>query len=167
VVSATNRDLAEAVDSGSFRQDFYYRLNVFAISVPPLRERREDIIPIAERFLVVCGVLPEKLSPAARERLASHPWPGNVRELENAIERGLILAGDGELRRSWRVRSRVERRSRLARAIAKRPKSSRCRQMRSLQRGRKGDSFKASDLPRRQQLVRHGRSMACLHFSSI
>jgi two-component system response regulator HydG len=98
VISATNRDLDEAVKSGQFREDFYYRLNVFAIRVPPLRERREDILPIADRFLAARGVPAEKLSQAARERLRTRAWPGNVRELENALERGLILAGEGEVR---------------------------------------------------------------------
>jgi DNA-binding NtrC family response regulator len=98
VVSATNRDLDEAVRSGSFREDFFYRLNVFAIRVPPLRERREDVGPIAERFLSGRGLPAEKLSAEARAALVAHDWPGNVRELENALERGLILAGEGEVR---------------------------------------------------------------------
>jgi DNA-binding NtrC family response regulator len=98
VVSATNRDLDEAVRSGGFREDFFYRLNVFAIRVPPLRDRREDVAPIAERFLSARGLPPEKLSAEARDALVAHDWPGNVRELENALERGLILAGEGELR---------------------------------------------------------------------
>jgi DNA-binding NtrC family response regulator len=97
VVSATNRDLAAAVQAGSFREDFYYRLNVFAITVPPLRDRPEDVFPLAGRFLASRGVPPAKLSAAARERLLAHRWPGNVRELENALERALILAGDGEV----------------------------------------------------------------------
>jgi DNA-binding NtrC family response regulator len=97
VISATNRDLGEAVSAGQFREDFYYRLNVFAIRVPPLRERREDILPIADRFLAGRGLPAEKLSPAAREQLRARPWPGNVRELENALERGIILAGEGAI----------------------------------------------------------------------
>jgi DNA-binding NtrC family response regulator len=97
VVSATNRDLDAAVKEGSFREDFYYRLNVFAIRVPALRERREDILPIAERFLSSRGLPAEKLSSGARERLVAHEWPGNVRELENALERALILAGEAEI----------------------------------------------------------------------
>jgi two-component system response regulator HydG len=95
IISATNRDLDEAVRAGSFREDFFYRLNVFAIRVPPLRERRDDLLPLAERFLAARGLPPGKLGPGARERLLGHPWPGNVRELENALERALILAGDG------------------------------------------------------------------------
>jgi transcriptional regulator with PAS, ATPase and Fis domain len=98
VVSATNRDLDDAVRSGAFRQDFYYRLNVFAIRMPPLRERREDILPITERFLRSRGLPAEKIAPQARERLLGYAWPGNVRELENVVERALILAGDGEIR---------------------------------------------------------------------
>jgi DNA-binding NtrC family response regulator len=97
VVSATNRDLDAAVKAGAFREDFFYRLNVFAIRVPPLRERCEDILPIAERFLASRGLPAGKLPAAARDRLLAHSWPGNVRELENALERALILAGEGEV----------------------------------------------------------------------
>ena len=94
VVAATNRDLDAAVAAGAFREDFYYRLNVFAIAVPPLRERREDIAPARRRASsrrAACR--PRSSRPAARERLRAHAWPGNVRELENALERALILAG--------------------------------------------------------------------------
>jgi DNA-binding NtrC family response regulator len=98
VVSATNRDLEAAVRAGALREDFFYRLNVFAIRVPALRERREDVVPIAERFLAARGLPAEKLSAPARERLLAHGWPGNVRELENALERALIVAGEEELR---------------------------------------------------------------------
>src|SRR5512145_813462 len=97
VVAATHRDLAEAVKDGRFREDFLYRLNVFSIVVPPLRDRPEDVVPLAERFLAGRGLPPEKLSAAARDRLLGHRWPGNVRELENVLERALILAGDGEI----------------------------------------------------------------------
>ena len=97
VISATNRDLDDAVRTGAFREDFFYRLNVFAIRVPPLRERREDVLPIAEALLARRGLPPAKLSTGARARLLAHAWPGNVRELENALERALILAGDGEI----------------------------------------------------------------------
>src|SRR6266404_2770460 len=97
VVAATNRDLEGAVKAGTFREDFYYRLNVFAIHLPPLRDRREDILPLADRFLSSRGVPPSRLSPASRDRLHDHAWPGNVREMENALERALILAGDDEI----------------------------------------------------------------------
>ena len=97
VVAATHRDLTVAVKEGRFREDFLYRLNVFSIVVPPLRDRPEDVVPLAERFLAGRGLPAEKLSGAARDRLLGHAWPGNVRELENALERALILAGEGEI----------------------------------------------------------------------
>jgi DNA-binding NtrC family response regulator len=97
VVAATNRDLGAAVRAGAFREDFFYRLNVFAIEVPPLRDRREDAIPIAEEFLARRGVPSAKLSRGARQRILEHGWPGNVRELENALERALILAGEAQI----------------------------------------------------------------------
>jgi len=98
VVAATNADLAQAVETGAFRQDLFYRLNVFAIHVPPLRERREDIPALIERFLGARGLPIGKLTGAARERLLAQRWPGNVRELENVLERALILAGEEEIR---------------------------------------------------------------------
>jgi two-component system, NtrC family, response regulator HydG len=98
VVAATNRDLGAAVRAGAFREDFFYRLNVFAIEVPPLRDRREDAVPIAEEFLARRGIPASKLSRSAHQRIQDHDWPGNVRELENALERALILAGEDEIR---------------------------------------------------------------------
>jgi DNA-binding NtrC family response regulator len=98
VVAATNRDLDAAVREGTFREDLYYRLNVFGVRVPALRERPEDILPIAERFLASRGLPAEKVSPEARQRLFAHAWPGNVRQLENALERALIVAGDAPIR---------------------------------------------------------------------
>jgi len=97
IIAATNRDLSSAVKEGRFREDFLYRLNVFAIDVPPLRARKDDILPLAEHFLRSRGVPLSKLASGARERLLSHEWPGNARELENALERALILAGEGEI----------------------------------------------------------------------
>ncbi|HXU01002.1 MAG TPA: sigma-54 dependent transcriptional regulator [Polyangia bacterium] len=95
VVAATNRDLEEDVKTGRFREDLFFRLNVIDILVPTLRERREDIIPLARRFLAffaraVGRALPS-FSPSAEAALASYAWPGNVRELRNAIERAVIL----------------------------------------------------------------------------
>jgi len=97
VVAATNRDLSAAVRKGAFREDFFYRLNVFAIEMPALRERPEDLFPLAEAFLQKHGVPPSKLGKAAREGLSREPLPGNVRQLENVLERALILAGEGEI----------------------------------------------------------------------
>jgi DNA-binding NtrC family response regulator len=97
VISATNRDLPNLVRAGGFREDFYYRLNVFAIEVPPLRERPDDILPIADRFLAARGLPSSKLTNDARTKLRAYAWPGNVRELENALERALILAGPDEI----------------------------------------------------------------------
>jgi DNA-binding NtrC family response regulator len=94
VITATNRNLAEAVKAGSFREDFYYRLNVITIEVPPLRARKDDVIPLAERHLEGLGVPRTKLSEATRQRILAYDWPGNVRELENAMSRAAILAGE-------------------------------------------------------------------------
>ncbi len=95
LVTATNLDLGEAVKGGTFREDLYYRLNVIEIRVPPLRDRREDIIPLAEHFLARLSgrgrTEPWTLSPEAAGALVSHDWPGNVRELENVMERASVL----------------------------------------------------------------------------
>ena len=96
VIAATNRDLAEMVNDGAFRSDLYYRLNVFPIHVPPLRERRADILALAESFLGGCARTLGKallgISEESMARLTSYDWPGNVRELQNVIERAAILA---------------------------------------------------------------------------
>jgi transcriptional regulator with GAF, ATPase, and Fis domain len=95
VIAATNRDLAEAARKGEFRQDLYYRLNVVTLKAPPLRQRPEDILPLAEhftkKFAQQCGRRIAGISPQAKSYLQSHSWPGNVRELENAIERAVVL----------------------------------------------------------------------------
>ena len=96
VLAATNRPVEEDVRSGRFRQDLYYRLNVIRIEVPPLRERREDIRPLAEYFLALCAADQNKsirgLAPDALRALEGYPFPGNARELENVIERAVALA---------------------------------------------------------------------------
>ena len=95
LVAATNQDLEECVETGKFRKDLFYRLNVVSITVPPLRERREDIADLAEYFIIKaakkCNVRSKGLSEGARLCLTGYDWPGNVRELENAIERALVL----------------------------------------------------------------------------
>jgi DNA-binding NtrC family response regulator len=96
IVAATNTDLLDLVDEGRFREDLFYRLNVFGVTLPPLRERREDILPIAERFLVEYalryGTPARCLSPGAIERLLAHDWLGNVRELRNVIEQTALFS---------------------------------------------------------------------------
>ncbi|HKY33130.1 MAG TPA: sigma-54 dependent transcriptional regulator [Candidatus Polarisedimenticolia bacterium] len=101
VVAATNSDLDADVAAGRFRQDLFYRLNVMRIAVPPLRERSEDVRPLAERFVrEICARLGKPappIAPGAMDELAAYAWPGNVRELRNVVERALILHGEGPL----------------------------------------------------------------------
>jgi transcriptional regulator with PAS, ATPase and Fis domain len=95
VLGATNASLDRLVRLGSFRTDLYYRLCIFSISLPPLRDRKEDILPLATHFLeshTPTGMTALKLDSSAREALLSYDWPGNVRELENAIIRGIYLS---------------------------------------------------------------------------
>ena len=95
LVAATNRDLEEDVVAGRFRLDLLYRLNVVEVTVPSLRDRPEDILPLARHFLAFfarsAGKRAAELSPEAEAALAAHPWPGNVRELRNEMERALVL----------------------------------------------------------------------------
>ena len=101
VIAATNRDLEERIRERAFREDLYYRLNVLPIAIPPLRERREDIIPLAERFLEDfskdLGKEIRKIEPEAIEAMEEYDWPGNVRELKNVIERAMILSSEDSL----------------------------------------------------------------------
>jgi transcriptional regulator with GAF, ATPase, and Fis domain len=96
LVAATNRDLRDAVEEGVFRLDLLYRLQVVELTIPPLRERQEDIVPLARHFLERFGKdndrIPLEVGPAAESVLLAHRWPGNVRELENAMERATVLA---------------------------------------------------------------------------
>lgn len=91
LVAATNRDLGEAVREGRFRDDLYYRINVVELVVPPLRERHEDILPLARKFATEFAGAPVRLSPQAIQCLLAYAWPGNVRELRNAIQRACLL----------------------------------------------------------------------------
>ena len=97
LVAATHRDLDQQVEQGEFRRDLLYRVRVLEIALPPLRERQEDIVPIAEHLLAHLaergGYGAKRLGPAAQQRLAEYTWPGNVRELRNVLERALILCG--------------------------------------------------------------------------
>jgi DNA-binding NtrC family response regulator len=96
IICATNTDLEAAVADGAFRRDLYYRINVIAVTIPPLRERSGDILPLAERFVREFSETFERVvhgfTPAAEQALLDHPWPGNVRELRNHIERAVALA---------------------------------------------------------------------------
>ncbi len=102
VVAATNRELRAAVRENKFREDLYYRLNVFPIDIPPLRDRPEDIPVLVEHFLKHYGnefaKSPMTLAPRTLDRLTSYNWPGNVREMQNCIERAAILSPDGVIR---------------------------------------------------------------------
>ena len=99
IIAATHCDLAQAIENGTFRRDLYYRLNAVSLSLPPLRERREDIRMLAEYFLERhCDTYRQpmrKILPETLARLQKYPWPGNIRELENALIHAVILA-DGE-----------------------------------------------------------------------
>ena len=102
IIAATNRDLKKEVEAGRFRQDLFYRLSVFPIEVPPLRERRDDIAPLAAHFVKQTArrmnrPLP-RVTQATMSQLAAHDWPGNVRELQNAVERAVILSQGRPLR---------------------------------------------------------------------
>jgi transcriptional regulator with PAS, ATPase and Fis domain len=96
IIAATNRDLKKAIDEESFREDLYYRLNVITITLPPLRERKEDIPLLVEHLLeqlsVETGKQLEGISAEAMDLLISYHWPGNIRELRNVLERGAVLA---------------------------------------------------------------------------
>jgi two-component system, NtrC family, response regulator HydG len=100
-IAATNKSLEQLIKDGSFRPDLYYRLHVFSIDMPPLRERREDIPLLAEFFLrKSCETTNRevpRITQAAMELLMSHEWPGNVRALENAVERALVIGKNHEI----------------------------------------------------------------------
>jgi PAS domain S-box-containing protein len=100
VIAATNRDLAQAVADGTFRQDLFYRLNVFPLEIPPLRERQDDIPVLVEYFISryarKAGKTIRRVSKQTLDRLKSYPWPGNVRELQNVIERSVIVSDTDE-----------------------------------------------------------------------
>lgn len=100
VIAATNRDLPEAIEGGRFREDLFYRLNVFPIQMPPLRERGEDIPLLAryfiDRFARKMGKSIRRVKSGALEHLQSYPWPGNIRELQNVVERSVIVCDTDE-----------------------------------------------------------------------
>ena len=101
VVAATNRDLEAEIADGRFREDLFYRLNVIEVTLPPLRQRKHDLLPLAERLVQVFARQSAKsivgFTEEAREALLRHSWPGNIRELRNVVERAVILAGQPQL----------------------------------------------------------------------
>jgi transcriptional regulator with GAF, ATPase, and Fis domain len=102
IIAATNIDLKEAVRQGTFREDLYYRLAVVPIELPPLRDRREDILPLAQHFIQKYNEenareVSEQLAPEVLAMLEAYSWPGNVRELENTIERAVVIAPGNEV----------------------------------------------------------------------
>jgi DNA-binding NtrC family response regulator len=117
LIAATNRDIASAITEGQFREDLFHRLNVVQFNLPPLRERGDDVLLLAEHFLQMFQVSMNKsvrtISPPARQKLLSHRWPGNIRELRNAIERALILETSRELQASslpgFQIESRLQK----------------------------------------------------------
>jgi formate hydrogenlyase transcriptional activator len=110
LVAATNRNLLEMMEHGEFREDLYYRLNVFPVFLPPLRDRREDIPPLVQHFVRVLGHRMgrqiEHIPQETMSALSSYAWPGNIRELQNMIERAVILSKDGVLRNPLRKTGR-------------------------------------------------------------
>ena len=102
VLAATNRNLENAIRQNAFREDLYYRLNVFTLNVPPLRERSSDIALLINHFLdhfvASLGRGPLRVTDRAMDVLLGYPWPGNIRELRNVVERSMIMASDGVLR---------------------------------------------------------------------
>ena len=125
VVAATNRDLQEAIEAGTFRSDLFYRLNVFPIAVPALRERTDDIPLLVEyfidRFARKAGKTIRRVNNRTLDRLRSYQWPGNVRELQNVIERSVIVCDTDEFTvdESWlSARPPLERRLALSGTVA-------------------------------------------------
>jgi Nif-specific regulatory protein len=99
IIAATNRNLEEAVKQNSFRQDLYYRINVFPIHLPPLRERKEDILPLAnffvDRYAAKTKKVVRRISTPAIAMMMAYHWPGNIRELENSIEHAVLVCSNG------------------------------------------------------------------------
>jgi two-component system response regulator GlrR len=112
VIVATNKDLAEQVKKGLFRDDLFYRIHVIPIHIPALRERKEDIVPLVEHFLKKCGEQMKKevkgLTPQALRKLMLHDWPGNVRELENSLEYAVAMARQEMVTDDYILQGRVE-----------------------------------------------------------
>ena len=110
LIAATHRDLAKMIKRNEFRSDLYYRLNVFPVRLPPLRERREDIVLLIRHFVEICCCRMRKtiehIPPETLSAFVSYSWPGNIRELQNMVERAVILSDDGVLPNLWPRRKR-------------------------------------------------------------
>ena len=125
VIAATNRDLTAAIEGGTFRQDLFYRLNVFPMMMPPLRERREDI-PLLVRYFIdryarKAGKSIRRVNRRALGHLQSYPWPGNIRELQNVIERSVIVCDTDEFTvdESWlSTKPAIDSRLKLSSSVA-------------------------------------------------
>ena len=120
VLAATNRDLEEMVKQKTFRQDLYYRLMIFPVHIPPLRERPDDILPLAQLFLQTLNRkydFKKYLSPLSAKMMQDYSWPGNIRELRNIIERAVIISNEDEIGpdalRLFTVEDRPETKSRV------------------------------------------------------
>jgi len=97
ILAATNRDLEAEVEAGRFREDLFFRLNTFELHVPPLRDRREDVVALAKHFATAYGGGHKRFSPAVTSLLNVYDWSGNVRELRNAMERAVLMAAGGDV----------------------------------------------------------------------
>ncbi|MGZ5272164.1 MAG: AAA-type ATPase lid domain-containing protein, partial [Ramlibacter sp.] len=108
VIAASNRDPAQAVAQGKFREDLHYRLNVFPLDLPPLRDRLDDLPLLVRHFLAEMGRrenATKRATPAAMERLAQYRWPGNVRELRNVLQRAWVMSPDADITDQWLPRN--------------------------------------------------------------
>jgi len=176
IIAATNRNLEEAIQKGEFREDLFYRFNTFTITLPPLRERVEDIPTLAYHFLrkaeAKVNKKVEKISPEALEYLKNYPWPGNLRELENIIERAVVLTLSSQIEASHLPLHIQERRTKLSaqegfmeakeRAIAEFEKEALSRYL-SETRGNVSRAAEKAKIPRRtlhRLLAKHGISPA-------
>jgi DNA-binding NtrC family response regulator len=150
LVAATHRSLEDEVAQGRFRQDFYYRINVVGVRIPPLRERVEDIPALARVFLACTAARMRKkvtaLSPAAVALLQSYAWPGNVRELQNVIERALNLASGPEITEADLPASITVQPPQEARGSAAEPQDERSRLLAALEQARWKQSRAATSL---------------------
>ncbi|MGE0812932.1 MAG: sigma 54-interacting transcriptional regulator [Vicinamibacterales bacterium] len=155
VVAATNRNLKAAVERGTFREDLYYRLNVFEIRLPPLRERRDDILPLSEAFLKeiarAFGRPPAGIARDARDALLGHAWPGNVRELRNVLERAAILCEGGLITTEHLTIDAPEPAARAGTEAAGRPAAPDTTDLRVIER---------ATIERALQDARHNKSLA-------